>query len=163
MALLSEVIQNTPESILEGRIYYQFKLYGGLTIILIEIKLEIRGFIDHLNVWARSLPGMTVYYIQIAASRKPIHLLSIACCWVNSQAGFGVPILTILCDGKSLYVYRFDEKRDKTSRFLRGKFGHDQFEIQLPQGSTIKLNHHDLLTRIVACPRFYTTYSLSDM
>ena len=55
MALFSGLIYNTPESILEGRITtrgrieYQFKMYGGVTIILIEVKLEIGGFTEHLN------------------------------------------------------------------------------------------------------------------
>lgn len=45
-----------------------------------------------------------------------------------------MPIFAILCDGKSLYFYKFDERHDKTPRFLRGKFGHRQFEIAVPAG-----------------------------
>ena len=57
---------------------------------------------------------------------------------MNSQAGFKVPILAILCDGNSLYFYKFDERRDKTPRFLRGTFGNDQCEIPVPTGIDYK-------------------------
>ena len=53
---------------------------------------------------------------------------------MNSQAGFEVPILAILCDGKSLYFYQFDERPNRTPRFLKGTFGHRQFEIPVPVG-----------------------------
>lgn len=34
----------------------------------------------------------------------------------------------------------FDERRDKTPRFLRGRFEHDQFEIPVPTGIDYKAN-----------------------
>lgn len=59
MALFSGVIYNTPETLLEGRltnkerIEYQFKVYGGVTVVLIEVKTEIGGFNGHLNCIAQ--------------------------------------------------------------------------------------------------------------
>ena len=85
------------------------------------------------TAWAKSLPSVTVYLIQIAISMKAIHWLSIACYWVNSQAGFEAPIHAILCDGKSLHFFKFDERRDKTPRFLRGRFERCGFEIPVPR------------------------------
>lgn len=41
-------------------------------------------------------------------------------------------IFAILCDEKSLYFYKFDKKHDLMPWFLRGKFGHHQFEIPVP-------------------------------
>lgn len=81
MASFSGLIYNTPESILEGRITtrgrieYQFKMYGGVTIVFIEVKLEVGGLIDHLNCVGQVIAecdGIS-YHIQIAVSIKPIH------------------------------------------------------------------------------------------
>lgn len=57
---------------------------------------------------------------------------------MNSQAGFEVPILAILCDGKSLQFYKFDETHDKKPRFLKGTFGNDQFQVPVPTGTDYK-------------------------
>lgn len=86
------------------------------------------------------MPSLTIYLIQITISMKAIYSLSIACYWVNSQAGFEVLIHAILYNGKSLRFFKFDERRDKTPRFLRGRFEHDQFEIPVPIGIDYKAN-----------------------
>jgi hypothetical protein len=50
---------NTPESLLEGKITtkgrmeYQFKTYGGVTVLFIEVKLEIGSFSERLNCLAQ--------------------------------------------------------------------------------------------------------------
>ena len=51
LASFSGLIHNTPKGRIttHGRIEHQFKIYGGVIIILIEVKLEIGGYIDHLN------------------------------------------------------------------------------------------------------------------
>jgi len=55
VALFSGLVFNTPETILEGRlttkgrIEYQFLTYGGVTVVFIEVKLEIGGSTERLN------------------------------------------------------------------------------------------------------------------
>ena len=59
MALFSGLVCNTPETILEGRlttkgrIEYQFLTYGGVTVVFIEVKLEIGGSTERLNCVAQ--------------------------------------------------------------------------------------------------------------
>ena len=53
---------------------------------------------------------------------------------MNSQAGFEVPILAILCNGNYLWFYKFDEKHGKKPRFLQGIFGNNKSEISIPTG-----------------------------
>jgi hypothetical protein len=57
--LFSGLVCNTPESLLQGRmttkgrIEYQFSIYGGITILFIEVKLEIGGATERLNCYAQ--------------------------------------------------------------------------------------------------------------
>jgi len=57
--LFSGLLFNTPEAILEGRlttkgrIEYQFKTYGGITVVFIEVKLEIGNSTERLNCVAQ--------------------------------------------------------------------------------------------------------------
>ena len=59
MALFSGLVFNTSETILEGRlttkgrIEYQFLTYGGVTVVFIEVKLEIGGSTERLNCVAQ--------------------------------------------------------------------------------------------------------------
>jgi len=59
VALFSGLLFNTPEAILEGRITtkgrieYQFKTYGGITVIFIEVKLDIGSLTERLNCYAQ--------------------------------------------------------------------------------------------------------------
>jgi hypothetical protein len=59
VALFSGLVFNTPETILEGRlttkgrIEYQFLTYGGVTVVFIEVKLEIGGSTERLNCVAQ--------------------------------------------------------------------------------------------------------------
>jgi hypothetical protein len=53
------LIQNTPESIMPGRlpttgrIEYQFKVWGALTVLFIEVKLEIGSSQERQNAVAQ--------------------------------------------------------------------------------------------------------------
>ena len=53
VALFSGLLFNTPEEMLEGRIEYQFKTYGGVTVIFIEVKLDIGNLTERLNYYAQ--------------------------------------------------------------------------------------------------------------
>lgn len=53
------LIKNTPESLMLGRvttkgcIEYQFKVYGTLTLLFVEVKLNIGTLDDYLNAIAQ--------------------------------------------------------------------------------------------------------------
>jgi hypothetical protein len=59
VVLFSGLVFNTPETILEGRITtkgrieYQFLTYGAVTIVFIEVKLEIGSLPERLNCVAQ--------------------------------------------------------------------------------------------------------------
>ena len=59
VALFSGLLFNTPETLLEGRltskgrIEYQFKTYGGITVVFIEVKLDIGNLTERLNCIAQ--------------------------------------------------------------------------------------------------------------
>jgi hypothetical protein len=59
VALFSGLLFNKPEEILEGniatkdRIEYLFKTYGGITVIFIEVKLDIGNLAERLNCIAQ--------------------------------------------------------------------------------------------------------------
>ena len=58
-ALFSGLVYNTPGEMLEGkmstkdRIEYQFRIYGGITIVFIEVKLNVGGLAERLNCYAQ--------------------------------------------------------------------------------------------------------------
>ena len=59
MALFSGLLLNKPEEILEGRITtkgrveYLFKTYGVITVVFIEVKLNIGNLAERLNCYAQ--------------------------------------------------------------------------------------------------------------
>jgi hypothetical protein len=59
VALFSGLLFNKPEEILEGklitkdRIEYLFKTYGGITVIFIEVKLDIGNLAELLDCYAQ--------------------------------------------------------------------------------------------------------------
>jgi hypothetical protein len=59
VALFSGLLFNKPEEILEGeiitkdRIEYLFKTYGGITVIFIEVKLDIGNLVELLGCYAQ--------------------------------------------------------------------------------------------------------------
>jgi hypothetical protein len=59
VALFSGLLFNTPETTLEGRITtkgrieYQFKTYGGITVVFLEAKLEIGSSTERSNSFAQ--------------------------------------------------------------------------------------------------------------
>lgn len=59
VAQLNLLIKNTPESIMQGRITtkgrveYQFKVCGALTILFVEVKMQLDGDDDQLNAIAQ--------------------------------------------------------------------------------------------------------------
>lgn len=59
VAQLSLLIKNTPESVMQGciatkgRVEYQFKVCGALTILFLEVKLQLGSNADQLNAIAQ--------------------------------------------------------------------------------------------------------------
>src|SRR5271155_6031467 len=59
VALFSGLLFNTPEEMLEGkiatkgRIEYQFKTYGGVTVVFIEVKRDVGSRTERLNYYAQ--------------------------------------------------------------------------------------------------------------
>ena len=59
MALFSGLLFNEPEELLQGRITnqgrmeHQFKTYGGITVIFIEVKYDIGGPTERINCYAQ--------------------------------------------------------------------------------------------------------------
>jgi hypothetical protein len=59
VALFSGLMFNTLEEMLEGkmstkgRIEYQFRIYGGVSILFIEVKLNVGGLTERLNCYAQ--------------------------------------------------------------------------------------------------------------
>jgi hypothetical protein len=53
VTLFSGLLLNKPEEMLEGRIEYLFKTYGGITVIFIGVKLDIANLAEHLNCYAQ--------------------------------------------------------------------------------------------------------------
>ena len=59
VALFSGLLFNTPEETLEGkmatkgRIEYQFKTYGGVTVVFIQVEQDIGTLAERLNCYAQ--------------------------------------------------------------------------------------------------------------
>ena len=59
MALFSGLLLNNPETFLEGRLVdtgrveYQFKIYGAITVVFIQVKLEVGNSTERLNCVAQ--------------------------------------------------------------------------------------------------------------
>ena len=59
VALFSGLMFNIPEEMLEGkiatkgRIEYQFKTYGGVTVVFIEVKRDVGSLTERLNYYAQ--------------------------------------------------------------------------------------------------------------
>jgi len=59
VALFSGLLFNTPETLLEGRtttkgrMEYQFKTYGGITVVFIQVKLDVGSLTERLNCFAQ--------------------------------------------------------------------------------------------------------------
>ena len=59
VTLFSGLLLNRPEEMLEGRITtkgrveYLFQIYGGITVIFIEVKLSIGNLAERLNCYAQ--------------------------------------------------------------------------------------------------------------
>ncbi|RMZ90432.1 hypothetical protein DV736_g2320, partial [Chaetothyriales sp. CBS 134916] len=112
MAEFSGLLYNTPEAMLEGniatkgRVEYQFKTFGGVTVVFIEVKLDIGNLTERLDCYA-----------QVIAECD-------ACAWMNFQNGFYVPIMAVLCDGHCFYFFKFEDRRQagEASQIFLGKF-----------------------------------------
>ncbi|KAF8242952.1 hypothetical protein K440DRAFT_615061 [Wilcoxina mikolae CBS 423.85] len=95
VAKFGMLIRNTPESMLEGRITsqgrieYQFRAFGSLTVLFIELKMFVGDSNEKMNAIA-----------QVLAEGD-------ACDYDNFQKGYNLPVYGILSDGTSWMFFRF--------------------------------------------------------
>jgi hypothetical protein len=150
VSLFSGTLLNTPETIMDGRlatkgrIEYQYRAFGGVTILLIEVKLEIGSFTERLNCVA-----------QVIAECD-------GCAWTNHKKGYDIPIMAVLCDGVSFSFYKFVNKRhvDRSPQFFLGQFPDGQTIIRLDEFSPCptvdSLTFYRKLRRM--CEAFYYVF-----
>ncbi|KIW22070.1 hypothetical protein, variant [Cladophialophora immunda] len=151
VAEFSGLMFNTPEAMLEGtiatkgHIEYQFKTYRGVTVVFIEVKLNVGNLTERLNCYA-----------QVIAECD-------ACAWMNSQNGFYVPIMAVLCDGQYFYFFKFEDRQEtgrRVSRFFLGEFpdGHRRQSIpELDHGDDAVVYLHQ--TRLLCESLYYVFLS----
>lgn len=121
VALFSGVLSNTPETLLEGRlttkgrIEYQFKIYGVITVVFIEAKIDIGNLTERLNCFA-----------QVIAECN-------ACAWINHQNGYHLPIMAILCYGEHFYFFRFldQHQANASPQIFLGEFANGHRKISI--------------------------------
>jgi hypothetical protein len=71
VALFSGLLFNTPEEMLEGKIAtkgcieYQFTIYGGVTVIFIEVKLNVGSLAERLNYYAQVIAECDGEFIML--------------------------------------------------------------------------------------------------
>ncbi|KAF8806804.1 hypothetical protein BYT27DRAFT_6609038 [Phlegmacium glaucopus] len=97
VSLFELTIVNTPESIIpgrmttKGRIEYHFSVFGGLSILVIEVKFSLRSADEHFDAIA-----------QVIAECD-------ACSYANDQREFPPSLVYgILCDGITFEFFSFD-------------------------------------------------------
>ncbi|KAG1731109.1 uncharacterized protein EDB91DRAFT_1058963, partial [Suillus paluster] len=96
VAQFGSSIWNKPESLMNGhimtrgRIEYHFKTFSALTVIFVEMKLQIGSVEESLNAIA-----------QVIAECN-------ACDWSNMQVNVSMLIYSILCDGSTFQFFSFD-------------------------------------------------------
>ncbi|KIX07252.1 uncharacterized protein Z518_01905 [Rhinocladiella mackenziei CBS 650.93] len=123
IALFSGLLFNTPETILEGgattkdRIEYQFKTFGGITVVFIQAKLDIGSLQERITCLA-----------QVIAECG-------ACAWMNYQNGFHVPIMAIWCDGKQFCFFKFIDRHLEhvNPQFFWGKFANGDRKLSIDE------------------------------
>jgi hypothetical protein len=129
VALFSGLLSNKPEAILEdritakGRIEYQFRTYSGVTIVFIEVKLDVGSLTERLNCYAQVIAECDGEFRNDISQNAWLTVFA-ACAWMNLQNGFNVPIPAILCDGTYFYFFKFEDRRQAGSapQFFIGKF-----------------------------------------
>jgi hypothetical protein len=124
------LLVNTPEAPLQGtmtkrgRIEYQYRVYGGVTVLFIEVKLELGNDMELLNFIAQVIAecdGTVSLYSKSRSCMTNIH--STACSFMNYRNKYSLPIIGILCDGRSFYFFEFVGRYDgEKPRFSFGQF-----------------------------------------
>lgn len=109
VAQFGGAIQNTPESLISGRIAtrgrieYYLKTFKNLSIVFVEMKLKIRSAKERSNAIA-----------QVIAECD-------ACDWNNAKLGVSTPVYGVLYDGSTFQFFTFDGSTGKIPyRFSTG-------------------------------------------
>ena len=121
------ILLNTPEVLIEsdttkpGRIEYQYTVAGGITILFIEVKPKMGTRPERLDYYAQVIAeSIGVLEVHFARLRIRINVIE-ACSYSNSQDGFDLPILSILCDGIHFRFLKYEADKDHPT-FSLGQF-----------------------------------------
>jgi hypothetical protein len=94
----------------KGRIEYQFVVFGGLSVLVIEVKYVLKSGDDRLNAIAQVVAecdGM----VMLASRFDCFEPSFSACDYANDRLDFPpFPVYAILCDGASFEFFSFDGK-----------------------------------------------------
>jgi hypothetical protein len=130
VALFSGLLLNRPGEILESkvtttdRIEYRFKMvYGGVTVVFIIVKPDIGNLTERLDCYAQVIAECDGKFRMTLV--KTFGLTSfVACAWANSQNGYRMPIMAILCYGDYFYFFKFEGRRQtgNATQFFLGRF-----------------------------------------
>lgn len=95
-----------------GRIDYQFRVCGALTILFIEVKPQTGSGDERLNAVAQVIAEAdgtwSCYSLHLATTNFAALSFSIACDLLNENNGFRSTIYAVLCDGSSFEFFSFD-------------------------------------------------------
>ena len=104
-----------------GRIEYYFLVFGGHSILVIEVNYKLGDADERLDAIAQVIAecdGMRLLIRYLIVS----HSYTLACDYVNDCAGFhSFPIYAILCDGIAFEFFAFNGKTAQPT-FSRGVF-----------------------------------------
>jgi hypothetical protein len=144
VALFKCTIRNTPEIIIpgrtstKGRIEYQFVVFGGLSVLVIEVKYVLKSGEDRLNAIAQVVAecdGM----VMLASRFDCFEPSFSACDYANDRLDFPpFPVYAILCDGMSFEFFSFDGN-SRPPTFSRGVF---PTSTSKPQEMITLANYH---------------------
>jgi hypothetical protein len=104
--------------------------HGGVTVLFIEVKLELGNQTERLNFFAQVIAESDC--IVQWAFKLGTDWYFTACDFVNYRNGYSIPILGILCDGKEFHFFEFSRQYNEKLRFSLGILpnGISSIEIQ---------------------------------
>jgi len=109
-----QLLSNTPEGLIEakittkGRIEYQFRAFGGVILLFMEVKLALGTANERMNAIAQVF---CCWLLSLAhkwnGRRLQVLAEGDACDYENFKRDLKVPIFGILTDGSTFQFFRF--------------------------------------------------------